>query len=576
MRIVNLVIACITLFAFSTQAIFAGGTPNQQWLPQNALNRANGDYVSATGGGQYVTTNKYYAYFIEVPPGSTRLVVEIYDPNIFENPSGTIGEIQLGGSWNTQTSYTLRNPSGTVVATLTGTNAATPNQTWVTLADINNPANGHWELRVQVVTGDDVNIYGIRAHDGDPSANGREYNVYAESYFPIGIPGNPIPDPKTHVFYPYVISGCSLLSMDFDFDGNPNNSMSFASPDNSFTQNLASTQLSGAATASGTGNDGWAFNTITYSGFRNLYGLWTQTVQIGGTNQATCLVGNDAHGATAPTTQPEANTFRLYFPTDGGTKPSKPTVTQTATYVAGFNPPVQGLITFYQLTFTINNPTPYPITFSSSNIFQSFVPGNTGNAQVVYAGNLSVSQGTVISQPSVGSSGNVQWNPGVVAANSSATISYRVRVTPTSCPNAINLTGTGSNATSFRFLDETGNSSQARATLTIGGLCVLQTPQCQVTTSAGVVVAGRVMTPSGRGLSGAVVRMTDGSGNTRYTYTSTFGYYRFLDVPAGETYTFEVISKRYVFSPQTLTVLEDVSDLNFYAEGYNNKPSERY
>ncbi len=105
---------------------------------------------------------------------------------------------------------------------------------------------------------------------------------------------------------------------------------------------------------------------------------------------------------------------------------------------------------------------------------------------------------------------------------------------------------------------------------------MLQTPQCQVTTSAGVVVAGRVMTPSGRGLSGAVVRMTDGSGNTRYTYTSTFGYYRFLDVPAGETYTFEVISKRYVFSPQTLTVLEDVSDLNFYAEGYNNKPSERY
>ncbi len=577
MTISNLMVRAI-LIIFSFQTCFAGGTPSPQWLVQQTRTRAQGDYVSATdGNGQFVNNNKYYAYFIEVPPGSTQLTVEIYDPNIYETTSGIIGEQQNGPDWNTQTSYTLRDPSGALVATLTGNNNSANNQQWVPLYSATNPANGHWELRVQVLMGDDVNIYGIRAHDGDPGAGGREYNIYAESYVSIGHTGSPLPDPKTHVFYPYVISGCSLLSMDFDFDSNPNNQMSFQSPDGGSTTNLTSTQLSGSASSNGTGNDGWAFNTITSSNFLDFYGLWTQTVTIGGVNQGICIVGNDQHGATAPITQPEPNTFRLYFPTDAGTKPSKPTVTQTFTYVAGFNPPVQGLITFYDLTFTIQNPTPYPITFSSpSNIFRSFVPGNTGNAQVLYvAGFTTVTQGTVISEPPNLSSGYVEWNPGTVPANSNASITYRVRVQPTSCPNQINLTGTGNNATRFTFLDETGNANQTRATLTIGGLCVLRTPNCSVTTAASVTVAGRVITPNGRGLSRALVSMTDANGNVTYTYTNPFGYYRFLDVPAGETYTFEVHSKRYAFRPQTILVLEDMTDLNFYADGYVDGKIER-
>jgi hypothetical protein len=570
MTISNLMVRVI-LIALFFQICFAGGTPNQQWLVQQTRTREQGDYVSATSGsGQYVTNNKYYAYFIEVPPGSTRLVVDIFDPNILETTSGTIGEQRNGQDWDTQTSYTLRDPSGTVVATLTGTNNSANNQQWVNLYDNNNPANGHWELRVQVQSGDDVNIYGIRAHDGNPGPGGREYNIYAESYVSVGHTGNLLPDPKTHVLYPYVISGCSLLSMDFDFDSRPANQMSFQSPNGGYTQNLGSSLLSGSAAPNGTGNDGWAFNTITSSNFSDFYGLWTQTVTIQDRNQGICIVGNDQHGASAPITQPEANTFRLYFPTDAGAKPAKPTVTQTFNYVAGFNPPVQGLITFYDLTFEIQNPTPYPITFSApSDIFRSFVPGNTGNAQVLYVqGFTTVTQGTVISEPANLSSGYVEWNPGTVPANTNARITYRVRVQPTSCPNQINLTGTGNDATRFTFLDETGNASQTRATLTIGGLCVLRTPSCSATTAASVNVSGRVVTPNGRGLSRALVSMTDANGNVTYTYTNPFGYYRFLDVPAGENYTFAVYSKRYTFQPQTILVLEDITDLNFYADGY--------
>lgn len=236
---------------------FAGGTPNQQWLVQQTNTRAQGDYVSAnSGGGQYITANKYYSFFIEVPPGTSNLVVEIYDPNIYEATSGDIGEQRNGNAWDTTTTYTLINPNGTVAATLTGNNNPANNQTWVTLANIVNPTNGHWEVRVQVSSGDDVNIYGIRAHDGDPTSGGRELNVYAESYVSVGHTGNGLPNPKQHTFYPYVIRGCGLREMDFDFDSNTANQMTFQSPNGSFNTTLAYTSLSGSAQASGTGNDG--------------------------------------------------------------------------------------------------------------------------------------------------------------------------------------------------------------------------------------------------------------------------------------------------------------------------------
>jgi len=85
-------------------------------------------------------------------------------------------------------------------------------------------------------------------------------------------------------------------------------------------------------------------------------------------------------------------------------------------------------------------------------------------------------------------------------------------------------------------------------------------------TAAGVTVAGRVLTPTGRGLTSATVLLTDAFGNTRTTRTSTFGYYRFEEVEAGQTYIFSVRSKRYQFAPQVIAVNEDMEDLNFTAQ----------
>lgn len=85
-------------------------------------------------------------------------------------------------------------------------------------------------------------------------------------------------------------------------------------------------------------------------------------------------------------------------------------------------------------------------------------------------------------------------------------------------------------------------------------------------TAASVTVSGRVFTPSGAGLRNAVVSMTDMQGNSRTVRTSTFGYFRFEDVEAGGIYIFTVQSKSFQFTPQVVSVMEDIAELNFTAE----------
>ncbi|MDQ3490846.1 MAG: hypothetical protein M3449_07260 [Acidobacteriota bacterium] len=55
-------------------------------------------------------------------------------------------------------------------------------------------------------------------------------------------------------------------------------------------------------------------------------------------------------------------------------------------------------------------------------------------------------------------------------------------------------------------------------------------------------------------------------GSTRTARSSSFGYYRFEDVAAGETYILSVSSKRYSFAPRVVSALDELSDLDFTAE----------
>jgi len=79
-------------------------------------------------------------------------------------------------------------------------------------------------------------------------------------------------------------------------------------------------------------------------------------------------------------------------------------------------------------------------------------------------------------------------------------------------------------------------------------------------------VSGRVSSPVGTGLRNALVSITGPSGMPTTTLTSPFGQYSFSNIPAGNTYTLRVSSKRYRFAAQNVTVKGDLTEVNFVGQ----------
>ena len=82
-------------------------------------------------------------------------------------------------------------------------------------------------------------------------------------------------------------------------------------------------------------------------------------------------------------------------------------------------------------------------------------------------------------------------------------------------------------------------------------------------TSAPIDVVGRVLTPEGRPIKGAVVSAYDAMGDQRSAVSNSFGYFRLADLTAGETYVFSVQSKKYKFDPILLSPSENLSSMDF-------------
>ena len=97
---------------------------------------------------------------------------------------------------------------------------------------------------------------------------------------------------------------------------------------------------------------------------------------------------------------------------------------------------------------------------------------------------------------------------------------------------------------------------------TVSGTVTINAP-----TAALVSVSGRVLTAQGRGIRNVVITMTDSSGNPRTATSTSFGYFRFENVMAGETYIFTATGKRFSFgeNAQVHSITEDITDLVFVA-----------
>jgi hypothetical protein len=119
----------------------------------------------------------------------------------------------------------------------------------------------------------------------------------------------------------------------------------------------------------------------------------------------------------------------------------------------------------------------------------------------------------------------------------------------------------------FRF---DSNRPPQTANATIGffktGAPITVQVQAPTASPAAVLVSGRVTRQGGQAVYNAQVLITDSSGNTRIVMTNAFGYYRFVNVAAGATYTVGVKSKRHNFASQTLQVNENLTNVNFVAQ----------
>ena len=365
----------------------------------------------------------------------------------------------------------------------------------VQIADGPAPAAGHWELQIDMTTagGDDINAVGIRAHDGTSGSGGTEYNVYADSMVSFGVnPDGSGSNTKSTTIYPWVTSGCTCQHSDFDRDhdtGRNVGSQRYTSRLGTYVQTFNSASLSE--------DDQWMPNaTDNFTSFTNFtsnqlsvdYGIWELFSTINtyintSGNYETVYLGNYLVGATPPTTNPIVSgttpaTFRLYLPTDGNAAPVKPYLKQSLTAVNGPQPaPVNGTPRTYTVTVTIVNPTAHTITFSSVSGGANNVVARIPGGGTVYAGGTPTSsQGTVPvapGAPAAGGTGDVTWSPGPLAAGGTASMAYNITVTPAGTTNATGTPGAGT-GTRAQYVDETGNTTQTRATYRLGGICELR------------------------------------------------------------------------------------------------------
>ncbi|MBK8813075.1 MAG: carboxypeptidase regulatory-like domain-containing protein [Acidobacteria bacterium] len=90
-----------------------------------------------------------------------------------------------------------------------------------------------------------------------------------------------------------------------------------------------------------------------------------------------------------------------------------------------------------------------------------------------------------------------------------------------------------------------------------------------VPTAANATVNGRLLTPEGRGLSNAEVRIFNlSTGAIESTRSSSFGHFEFSDLPVGNDYVISVFSRRFQFSDRVISLNEDVTDLVLQANSF--------
>jgi len=141
----------------------------------------------------------------------------------------------------------------------------------------------------------------------------------------------------------------------------------------------------------------------------------------------------------------------------------------------------------------------------------------------------------------------------IAAGNNQILITVTFTIAANATPGTTSLTLSNVNASS--------DTPQLFTPTATNGTVTILAP-----TAANVSLSGRVSNGQGKAVAKAQLTMTNSQGEKFYARSSSFGYFKFTDVQAGETYIITVKSKQYTFAPQVVNAGQDVTDIIFIAE----------
>ena len=133
----------------------------------------------------------------------------------------------------------------------------------------------------------------------------------------------------------------------------------------------------------------------------------------------------------------------------------------------------------------------------------------------------------------------------------------------------VRVNGTGITTVTFQVYirGDGGTPTWSGPTRNEGDFWMLGVSLPYAPTAAAVSLSGRAVSANGRGVNGARLVLTNGSGQTRMALTNAFGYYRFEGLEAGEAVVVTISSKRKTFSPssQVISLSDSAFNVNFVA-----------
>jgi hypothetical protein len=89
-----------------------------------------------------------------------------------------------------------------------------------------------------------------------------------------------------------------------------------------------------------------------------------------------------------------------------------------------------------------------------------------------------------------------------------------------------------------------------------------------LTTAGGVDITGRAVRSDGRGIGGALIRLISSDGTEKWSVSNPFGYYRFLDIRAGDFVVLNISAKNRTFleSSRAFIINQNAANVDFLAD----------